>query len=233
MKNLKEIAASIYNLYQFADIPERYLTRYKSDGYLPGNYDGNSLPEFLKTLKGYEIGIFYEAKQDTNYTGITNYYIDHSHILIKKEDSDNVMMLRQDRNKKYYFYPYYGLMHHYQNIDYHIKDKSLKELPEPNKIGVFTEKKVNDWFVYNEKYLAILENVLAEVNGKNAEHEKTIKDFIASIPGCKVSAHDNKTWVTTKLFEVIFQHNKAEKYLSTQVTFRGSINDITKIETAK
>jgi hypothetical protein len=47
---------------------------------------------------------------------------------------------------------------------------------------------------------------------------------------CKVSRWDNKIDVETKLFRVLFTHDKSAQYLSKQITFNGTLIDITKIE---
>lgn len=227
MKNLQE-SVKEFGLYQYADIPERYKTHNFENRTGEGEGDGN-IPEFLTKLKGYEFGVFYGCKQDTDYKGIINYYVDHHYTLGKKADSEAVLMLMQ-ADKKYYFYPLYNTIYKYRGISHYIKEQALKAIAEPNRIGVFTEKKVLDWFTYNDQYLAILENVLGEINGKNAEHEKKIADFIKSVPGCKVSAYEVKTWITTHFFQIIFTHNKAERYLSYEVTYKGTLTDITRIE---
>jgi len=226
MTTLAQIAAG-FSLYQVADIPSRYIN---------DNYDhrincGNlKVPEFMTSLKGYEVGVFYECKQDTDYKGVITYYIEHSYLLVKRNDNDTVLMLKADRHNKYYFYPYYSLMHKYNGISYDIKKTALKGLKEPNYIGVFTEKKVNDWFNYCIEYLAILDNTLNDVADKNNEIQNKIDAFIQSVPGCHVSKYQNTTDIETPLFRVRFDHFKDQRYLSTKIDFKGNLSDITRLE---
>jgi hypothetical protein len=229
MKTLNQIAES-FGLYQVKDIPERYKNQYFEHKVKIGNAE---IPEFITKLENYESGLFYECRQDTSYTGEIIYYIDHSYVLVKKNDSDLILMLKSDyRSKKHSFYPYYNLVNKYNAINYEIRNSATKEIKEPNYIGVFTEKKVNDWFIYFEKYMQALESAFTEVQDKNKEIEDKIKAFISSVPGCNVTTYQNKTFVKTDLFYVTFEHQKDQKYLSTKMEFRGSLGDITKIHNA-
>jgi hypothetical protein len=227
MKNLKTLAAE-FNLYSFEDIPAIYKNQYFDHRIEIGF---QKIPEFLITCKDYEVGLFWQGQHDTNIKGeITAHYIEHSYILVKRKDSENIMLLRQDwRSKKYRFHLAYCQDRKFAGINYHIKEKALKDLNEPNMIGVFSEKKLNDWAKYVDDYVNTLDNLLADINDENGKIEKQISDFIASLPVKKVSEYHNKTWVTTPLFEVIFEHFKDQKYLSTKISFNGTLADITKI----
>lgn len=226
MKNLKSLAAT-FNLYQLNDIPDTHKN-YNFEHAI--NYGKRNIPEFMLSFKGAEVGLFYECKQDTNYQNTTTYYVEHSYILVKAVNSDIVLMLKSDRHNKYNFHPYYSLMHKYQNIAYSIREKGIKELKRPNDIGVFTEKKVNDWLQYCEDYIKALDNVYNEVTGKNNEIQTEIHNFIASIPGCKFSTYQNITDIDTPLFRVRFTHYKDQNYVNKEITFKGGLSAITKIE---
>lgn len=227
MKNLQQLTADL-NLFTVENIPLRYKTDSYDHRIKIGNRD---IPEYLKAYKGIEIGLFYECKQDTDYQGKISYYIDHSYVILKSTGNDILIMLRQDRNNKYTLHPYYSHLHKYQNISYHLREEKLKGLKEPNLIGVFSDKKVNDWLIYCAEYIRLMDELYNEVNGKNEAIEEKIKSFIQSIPGCKVSTYHNKTDIDTKYFCIRFEHFKDQNYLSTKIEFKGKLEDITKIET--
>jgi hypothetical protein len=100
---------------------------------------------------------------------------------------------------------------------------------EPNYIGVFTEKKINDWFDFCDKEAELNKQIVSSSEGKNKEIEEQIQSFIGSVP-CTVQKWANNTEVRTKHFNVVFTHDKSSQYLSHKVTFSGSLKDITKLE---
>lgn len=232
MKSLKQIAAE-YNLYQIEDIPETHKNE-RFDWKIKINL--KEIPEFLKTMRGIEAGLFYECRvQYKNHFGDTPdpkivdcYYIEQSYILIKSNNSENILMLNINKGK-YYLHLYYGLMRKYNVVSSYIIYDAAKQIKEPNLIGVFTEKKVQDWIEYCDKFIATNEAVLAEVNEKNKEIEDQINSFINDISGCKVERYKSSTYVKTKLFDVIFEHNKEQKYLRTKIEFKGGLADVVKI----
>ncbi len=226
MKTLKEICADI-NLYEAADIPERYTQNDFFDHRI--KCGAQPIPEFLQGLEGYECGLYYEAKQDTDYQKNVFYYIDHSYILLKKNGSDILMLLRNDRDKKQYFHLHYTHLNKYHNISHDIRQKAINSIKEPNRIGVFSAKKVDDWANYCQLYYEAMERVYSEVNNKNAEIEAEIAAFIQSVPGCKVSKWANQTNVETPLFYVTFEHFKDQNYLSTKIQYKGGLANVTKI----
>lgn len=218
--NLKTLAAA-YNLYEIEDIPVTHrdidLDRHKKD-----------IPEFLKTMPNIEVGLFYECKVQDENTDKMMYYIEHSYILIMRKNSINVLMLNMYKDK-YNTHPYYGITSEYREISYYLREDAIKDLQEPNSIGVFTSNKVNDWINYCDQYIDALNLLSQKVEDANIKIQKQIDDFISNLPGCKVIRYSNKTWITTSLFEVIFEHNKGEKYLNTKITFKGNLNDITQL----
>ena len=118
-----------------------------------------------------------------------------------------------------------------QNIAHHKKEAAIKEsgIKEPNSIGVFTDKKINDWFEYLDKLVDVHNAILSQAKDKNAEIEAEIQTFINSVK-CTVQKRDTKTWVYTKHFEVIFTHHKGEMWLSTEIKYKGKLNEVTAIE---
>lgn len=224
MKTLKELAAE-HNLYQLNDIPPQWCGEYcRKDG-------GREIPDFLKNLQGYEVGNFFKCKIQDKGTPKELYFIEyHTEILLKKNGSDLLIRLNEDTyRKKYTFYPYWDYLHKYHNISYYKKQDALKNLKEPDQIGIFSEKKVEDWVKYCHDYIKIMDNLYNEVEEKNAVIEKDIQNFINSLEGCKVSTYQNKTYIETDLFEIQFEHFKDQNYLSQNITFKGTLQDIVKI----
>lgn len=223
--NLKTLAAS-FNLYQLQDIPARYKNDYFEHRINCGHKD---IPADLLNIKSIEIGLFYECKQDTNYKNEVTYYVDHSFILIKEINSPVLCMLMANSSNKYWLHPYYSLIHKYHGISSYKRNDTIKALKEPNMIGVFNEKKVKDWFNYCYSYITALEDLYNLYNSENEKIEQSIKEFIQNNKGCEVSTYNNITDITAGLFRIRFTHHKDQKYLNTEITFKGTLNDITKI----
>jgi hypothetical protein len=225
MKNLKE-SAEVLNLYKVEDIPAIYKNDY-FEHRIKCNH--KEIPEFLLNCKLIEIGLFYECKQDTNYEGKISYYVDNSYILVKAINSDLLLMLMCNRDKKYYLHPHYNILNKYNNITYHLKTESLKGLSEPNYIGVFTDKKIIAWLEYCYEYITRFETLYNTVNNANEAIKNEIEVFINSLPEKNVQRYQNRVYVDTPLFNVIFEHFKDQKYLSTKIEYKGGLQNITKI----
>jgi hypothetical protein len=229
INTLQELAAS-RNLYEVGDIPNEYIQ--DADLFEHKIKIGmQEIPEFLKTAKGIETGLFYECLVQDKGTDREIHYIEHSYILIKASESDTLLMLHKDRSGKFYLSPYYSETRKFQDVSHYIRKEALKDLKEPNMVGVWSDKKLSDWISYCTEYVRILNGVLASVNQKNNEHEQTIETFIQNCKGCEVTRSKDGTqvWVKTNLFEVAFTLNRGENYLSKQIRFEGELSDVVKI----
>lgn len=228
MKNLKQLAAT-FSLYTVEDIPsnlrEEFSNRINNglrDAIIPP-----TLEILLISNPDYEVGVFFNCEGNV---------VEDEFILFKKKDSELLLMMgKQWKTEKYLFSPYHAYRRKYNQISNRIKDARIAELKEPNKIGDFTRNKVEAWVKYCEDYIAACEKCFVEINTRNAEIEKQIQDFIDANEGCKVTKGGNNysttksTYVDTPLFTVIFEHNKAEKFLGTKIVFKGELADVTKI----
>lgn len=220
MKNLKELAA-VYDCYTAEDIPERYR---REDSVIRSE---RFIPELLLSTSGIEAGEFWCCKTETDHDGAKVYFVSpDSYKFVKREDSEVILMLKTDRNKMYYFYPYYAQLFKYREISEHVKAAALKGLIQPDYIGVFTQKKVNNWVDYYDKYMSYMESLLVEGNRKNQGITKQIEDFIEALPKSKVERYENKTWVTSDPFLITFTHIKDRQYLQTEVVYKGTLNEI-------
>lgn len=222
MKTLDQLAKE-FNLYRPDNIPAIYRNNDNFEHRIKIGH--KEIPEFLTSLKGYEAGLYYECKQDTNYEGIVTYYVDHAHILLRENNSELVVMLMNNKGK-FYFHPYYDILRKYNSISHYMRDETLKSLKEPNLIGSFTEKKVKDWLFYCHMYIIVLDSLYDSVNDKNQKIEEEIKAFCDSLPGAKISENRNVTYIETHLFSVRFEHIKEERYLKKDIRFNGDLSDI-------
>lgn len=232
MKTIKQVAEG-FNLYQLQDIPQAWKDYSNFAWRVELGQRDNVIPEFLLTLKGYEVGLFFECETQDKGTEKELKFIEHARILLKKNDSDLLLMVSQQwRDKKYYLHPLYNYERKFHSVSHYLKKDALKGLVEPNYIGVFTVNKVENWVKYCNEYLQRLETLSVDVNAKNVEIEQKIKSFIDSVEGCEVSKYNNVTDITTSNFRVRFEHFKDQNYLNTKIDFRGSLADVTAIESA-
>jgi hypothetical protein len=189
----------------------------------------HSLPSDI--LSKFDYDILFDCRKQFKYNSneVELYYIEHSYTMFLTPGG-NLAMLRQNNKGKWYFFPYYSYFTAWQKISYHIREEEIKKagLKEPNYIGVFTEKKVSEWLKYCDDYLQLIDSVIEAKNDKNTDIEKAISDFIEKSCG-KVSSWGNEertTEVQLPLFRVLFKHFKSSQYLSTEISFKGTLNDI-------
>jgi len=103
-------------------------------------------------------------------------------------------------------------VHNLKNIDFGAKNRVQQGLniPEPNRIGVFTKNKLTQWLEYNKAFY----EACKKVNGNNAQ---SITDFYKSIEGLPVRYWNEKRQgeIVKNGIEFSFQVN--ENYVSTQI----------------
>jgi hypothetical protein len=234
MNNLKNKAAEL-NLYVSNEIPKEYTQSQILNGstfdYSDKVNNNYTLPSEI--LQKYEHGLFWECRKqytNTEPQQVELYYIEHSRLLFLSPKG-NLLRLVKDRQNKYSFSLDYSHYKEVQKVSYNTRILAQKEsnLIEPNKIGVFTDKKIIDWLNYCDKEAELNNKIVQESNNKNKDIEAEIQNFINSVP-CKVSKWDNKTDIQTKYFRVLFTHDKSSQYLSKQITFSGLLTDIINIE---
>lgn len=236
MKSLKQLAAEI-NCYPVNEMPLHYFENeyFKNNFEHATNksYDKKEIPEFLLNMPNIEVGIFFEVKrQNKNFSDeLDCYYIEHSYIFCKHVNSENVCLLRQDsRNKKFSFMPNFTALNKFNGVSNYERREALKDIKEPNLIGVFTEKKVIDWLNYCDLYIEALNNLKNGISNKVEDAQIEVNNFIASLNGkCKVSKWDNSTQVETAFFTITFKIDKSNGYLSQTLRPNVTIADITKI----
>jgi hypothetical protein len=232
MSKLKELA-KVHGLYTQQDIPERYNGNLQHRLSLSERDD--IIPEFFKTMPPgyYEADVFFQTNDCvSNIDGSTSYSLERSMILVHKIGSPVFMELRDDRHKKFYLQPYYGQLTKYNNIYYALRNRAADIQSEPNKIGVFSMKKLNDWAFYCEAYVNSMEALLVEHNAKNVEIEKDIKRIITSMPpGTKFVSHNGiNTYLTGRFFCIEITHDRSSACMGKKISFTGNTEDVIAIE---
>lgn len=176
MKNLKEVAAT-FGYYQVQDIPERY----KNEDFDFSTRDKDKfIPELLLKMSNIETGVFYQCAEDTDHEGKKTYYIDSfpgSFVLVKAKNSELLLRLGMN-DKKYHLHLDYAELRPFNFAHYSERKSATKDLIEPNRIGVFTEKKVNDWLTYCEAYYKCMQAMKARLDGEADENKAIIENFI-------------------------------------------------------
>ena len=234
METLKQITSKL-NLFTFSDIPKEYTQKQILNG-STFDYSEKANNDFVlpsEILNKYEHGLFWECRKqykNDKPTEVELYYIEHSRILFLSPKG-NLIRFVKDRNNKYSFSLDYSHYREVQNVSYYQREEARKKsgIVEPNYIGVFTDKKVNDWLNYCDQEAELNKQIVDSSNDKNQEIEKEIETFINSMP-CEVSKWNNNTEIKTNLFKIVFTHDKKSQYLSKKIEFTGTLKDITKIE---
>lgn len=228
MKSLKEICKE-NSRFTWDEIPEEW-SESKERKRNPGAV---KVPDFLQEMENLETGVFWECRiQDKGTEREYRYIEGYPAILVKM--GDTVAQLSEKKhyndNKKSFFLPWF------MGMKYGKMDKTWWPNPDkPNYIGVWSEKKVKDWLRYVAEYRNAMEAAMEEIESKNLEIEKKIKNFLDTVPGAKVSCYESSIQVehvrvTTNLFEMRFEHSKRNGYLSEKIEFNGTLLDVSRIE---
>ena len=149
-------------------------------------------------------------------------------IVILAFDGDNLRSVFSYKGK-YVMYPLSEDIYTYtKNID----NRDRPNLKEPNGIGVFTAKKINDWLNYCSLYVAALKELSEKNQSKETKNRQIIEQFISDIkkadPKVKVWNWSNEFRVETKNFDVTFKLLDKGTFLSKEIRFKGELSDIIK-----
>jgi len=155
---------------------------------------------------------------------------DFGRVVIIPDNTDYIFRMTRDKNKKYHFNLDHSTEFKYHGIEYSLKNEALKDLNRPNGIGVFSQKKINDWIEYLKAKISILDNLLISHKEENNKIQSQIDEFIKSIPNAKVSSYHNRTHIYGKYFDVTFEHDKASNHLSKKIEYKGGLSNVAKFE---
>lgn len=179
----------------------------------------------------------YRCDSDTDYKGVTRYYIPSAYNFLLS-DSGTLCLCKKEHGKsgKYYLYPYYGYRYRCNVMDAYRVSDAEAEVKEPNKIGVYSEKKVKDWMDYCDKVVAVYDRLLKE----HGEKLERAKDEFASILSqfdkkhiVNLNEKDFSAYIRTPNFRVSLSVNFKQGTTQNEVTFVGDIGDVIRIDGKK
>jgi hypothetical protein len=226
MSTLKSLAQK-FNLYTSSDLPDVYKKYYNE---MCENTQVTKVKVPDLEYPDFDLDLFFECRVQDAGTNKELYYIERYYIIVKHKSSDVLFMLMTNNQGKFYLHPYYGQSYKYNGIDPYKKNELLSTIKEPHYIGVFSERKLVDWVKYGIQYMATLESLYIQVNEANEAHKKNIDLFISSLNGdCKINHYDNSWHITTKLFDVTFNLDKRNGYLSHNIIFKGGLTSVAEI----
>lgn len=222
MKNLQTIAAS-YNLYSLDNLPTEFKESYNK---LP-NYKKEieaSFPKILKQYKSIETGVYFNCESGENYTTIENVTI-----LVKSKNNDIVCVLNSDYASKGKF----EIMVLWElttklrkNLSSYKASELYNAIKKPNKIGVFTEKKVNDWLTWCSDYYNLLKLENNKAENKIAESESKLDKIISQLKSkteqIGKSNDSSRTYIYTKNFDLTIEIDRSGNFY-TKVHYKGDL----------
>jgi hypothetical protein len=231
MKTSKQFQnnAKAFNLYIKENVPTTHTATQILNGrewsYKDKLNESLILPS--EELKKFKHDLFFECRTQlkNNSEEVELYYIERSQLLFESPEG-NLIMLWKHKNK-FTFGPYYGHYREVQKISHYIREKAYKEsgLKEPQQIGVFTEKKINDWLKYCDELIKFNAELVKVHTSKNDDLMKEVEEFIKKSKG-RVSKYQNIIDIDTDNFRVRFTVQKDQNYISKQITFKGDLNTI-------
>ena len=236
--NNSKITEGKYNLYTAENIPDTHKEYYKDQ--FEGSWSENRINDYDDYLLNNGV-IMYKCIKDTSevytkpgvYESKTTYYID-SAILIHTTNNGTYFTARKDNSSgRYFFFPYWDEMPS-RSIVTHESIKQIKKdkgLNEPNRVGVFTDKKFNDWAQYCEKLHAYSWDYFNSLQDDKESRDKEINDFINSLPSPTVTRSNDglKIWIDSKPFYIVLSLSKDSPYVSKDISFRGDLDDVSNI----
>ena len=240
MKPSKEFLeqAAQFGYYTPDNVPEHIM----NDPYFKGNfsnylerYERESIPDGLMSIEGIQVCVFMKLrpqyKNFTEFREVELYYCDYTNIFVFFNETKDFYMLTMYKNK-FQLSELYEINNKLNlKLPYYIKEKCISNIKQPNKIGTFTFKKLNDWRMYCLEYVKALEFANIEIDNKKAKNEKIIEDFILSLNGkCEIRKYHNITEVNTKHFTITFELYDNGNSMSKKIIYCGSLENIATLE---
>ncbi len=229
MKKLETLAAK-YGYYNLGSLPEHV----KNDKYFKDRpewateafYD-RPIPEGLKALKTVQVGAFARVREQFNNDGSHDlYYVDGFETLVLSEKTDMLLALRYYKGK-YSLHPINRILITAQEgATYNQIRPYTDGLGEPNRIGVFTDRKINDWIDYCIAYVDACKKAAEALREKKQANLATVEDFIKSTSVKNVQRNGKYTTVETNFFTVDFEMEDGGEYLRTKIRFEGDLETI-------
>jgi hypothetical protein len=230
METLIQKAAK-YGYYQAGNFPEDFQKV---------SFRQPSFPDQLTKLPseapGYETGIFYKLAIQDKDTAREYRYAEEPQLLVSAKGSGLICWIPSGSySDKWDIYPITEQTIKFRNISRYREADATKHLKEPNKIGVFTDKKINDWLQHCEAKYNAKNELYKAIQAESNAHLETIKDFLSKVDA-KVTERDDRNqvdfFVETSVFSIHFFLDKNQAHLRKTVTFKGNFVDIINIEKA-
>lgn len=218
--------AAKYNCYPINGIPKFYF----DDEYFKKRFNFENeketriiIPESLKKCK-FESGIFAQINEEHNNDGSHRlYYVDHFRILIF--DGSNVVQLLEYKGK-FFLHPMYKDINLLtRNLNHSNYGPYTDKIAEPNRIGVFTDKKLTDWFEYCRNYIQALQQCKGDNENKTKANLKRIED-VATALGVEPKGHSTYKYIQLKNIEIRFELLDNGNHLKETVVFTGKVDDV-------
>jgi len=218
LQQLKAIMAA-HNYYMAADIPAKYNFSGARDLHIPDGIPAN-----------YAVGHFLKCGSYTDGSGNEVLYVESNggHIVVMRDGCNVPMRLVKEWNAdKYHFHLDYALQKGYPNEM--MRKASAKAGAEPNKIGAWSQKKVDAWQDYVCAYYAALVAEKSRVSDLYTASKAELESIISALGnGAKTrqnnDGHDTyKTYVHANGFDFTFEISKVTGHIYKNVTYRGTI----------
>lgn len=210
-----------------AEALENQYFKERLNGYLQ-RYADIKIPEALLPFGAVAL---FKLDRDTTGAGETLFYVDYPGVHICLLSPAGNMCQLISRNGKYEFFPVYPVVNRlHRTTSYVFRKPFLEKVKEPNKIGVFTPRKVADWLSYCDQYISACKEAENSLLSNKAKNEQKIRTIIDALPGCKVRSYQNSTYIETKIFCIDFELCDNGNYLGQKIQFRGTLEDIIKLQ---
>ena len=178
-------------------------------------------------------GVYFKLGKETETSGNVFLFADCVVILVFSDKTDVPMILREYKGK-YSLFPVWEWMLRERNS---IPSGALRacsaDLIEPNRIGVFTERKVNEWIDY---CLAVMEREMTCINEtlmKVEANKKYMRECVADFEklGARIwgNVKNGEVWINLTGFSIHLELCEYGTFLSKKVDFLGNVEDVLKM----
>ena len=226
-KKILEAEGLKMGLYSKDTLPKEYTSRQMIKGSVfDYSYKVVEIGIINEVLREFEpVTMFSAYEQKNNFSNeVELFVVEHSYLCFLTPKGRIAKLGMYDG--KHHFFPaywYYGLM---RNVDTYKRREYAQEVKGPNKIGVFTRKKVHDWLEYCDKEVDRIEKVCEAAEAKNAEIRQRIAQIIHNAgKDARVTKGDNWLRIDLGKFRIMLTHNISAQHLSIETEFLGNHND--------
>ena len=222
MEDFKNLAAK-KGYYTLDNLPNEILTNTwfseRFEGYVK-NWNDYKIPTSLNKFD--YVCKFFEIANDGE-----RCYMDG--MVLLAFDGKNIRSLRGYKGM-YRMYPLHQDTCQYQM---YLNTRDLPQLDRPNLIGVFTEKKLKEWFNWCDTYVTELVKSATNRKSKEAECRDIIAKFIADIknidPAMKLREWQDSVFIETHNFDVTLKLTDNNTHLESKINYRGGLEDLLKL----